>query len=246
MDSFKTSEVERMEKGGNGKWKDFWESHAASNNKGGAAGAGGSSKWEFPGKGGDEAAKRKIEATYGGEVGEEYKERLSCLVEGREFTGVPKVQKKKTDLEPTMSGSSSSLAGLASTGSGGSAGGGAGPKTQKQQNEDFFNRKGAENANRPDNLRPSEGGKYGGFGSAPPDPQTGGSGGGSTGGGAMPGVDDFQKDPLAAVSKGWGWFSSQATKVGKGVYEGGVFAGQKVCTRQRTLHLHLHRTNPFS
>ena len=224
MDSFKTSEVERMEKGGNGKWKDFWEGHKAS--EGGA-------KWSFPGKGGDEAAKRKIEATYGGEVGEEYKERLSCLVEGREFTGVPKPEKKKSGnaLEPTISGSSSSLAGLASTG-GGAGGGGAGPKTQKQQNEDFFSRKGSENANRPDNLRPSEGGKYAGFGSAPADPQSGGSGG--VGGGAMPGVDDFQKDPLAAVSKGWGWFSSQATKVGKGVYEGGVFAGQKV--RIRPLH----------
>ena len=207
MDSFKGAEVQKMEKGGNGRWREFYENHK----EGG--------RWSEPGKGGDEAAKKRIEEVYGGDVGEEYKERLSCLVEGREFAGVPKVEKKKPTapgglaggLAGTPSGSSSSLASMNKS------------KTQKAANEDFFSRKGAENAHRPDNLRPSEGGKYAGFGSSAPEPIQAGAAGGN-----LPGVDDFQKDPLAAVTKGWGWFSSQATKVGKGVIEGGVFAGQKV------------------
>ena len=210
---------------GNKKWRDFWESKNTPQ------------KWSFPGKGGDEAAKKKIEEVYASDVGEEYKERLSCIVEGREFTGVP-VKAKKKDASGASAlggGGIGSAAGSGrSTPIGRSGGIGGGSSTQKEQNETFFAKKGAENASRPEGLKPSEGGKYAGFGSGF-DPADGAGGGGPTHPGGVPGVDDFQKDPIAALGKGWGWFSGQAAKVGKGVYEGGVFAGQKV----RCLHLTL-------
>ena len=197
MDSFKASEVQRMEQGGNKNWRSFWEER----NPG--------KTWAFPGKGGDEAAMRRIEETYGSEVGEEYKERLSCKVEGREFAGVPEKPKKKD----AMGGM-----GAPSHAAGALAGGGS---TQKQKNENYFARKGAENASKPDGVKPSEGGKYGGFGGGMPRDE-------SAHGDAAPGVQDFQNDPIKALRKGWGWFSGQAAKVGKGVVEGGGFAVQKV------------------
>jgi ADP-ribosylation factor GTPase-activating protein 1 len=82
---------------------------------------------------------------------------------------------------------------------------------------------GSENANRREDLPPSEGGKYAGFGSEPDhwkkndDP------------GAPPALDDFQKDPVAALTKGFGWLGANVSKVGKTGYEGWVKPGiQKV------------------
>ena len=72
---------------------------------------------------------------------------------------------------------------------------------------------GGENATRFADLPPSKGGKYAGFGSEPvithgPALST------STTSGAtgearvvLPGVDEFQKDPVAALTKGFGCYS---------------------------------------
>lgn len=73
----------------------------------------------------------------------------------------------------------------------------------------FFSGLGAANAARPDDLRPSEGGKYGGFGSdgqsfSPPS----GSGAYATSSKAVPTLDDLRSNPGGALSKGWGLFSS--------------------------------------
>ncbi|KAK4690488.1 hypothetical protein P7C71_g6314, partial [Lecanoromycetidae sp. Uapishka_2] len=93
------------------------------------------------------------------------------------------------------------------------AGGGMGPRSQKEQNEDFFSRKGNENANRPEGLAPSQGGKYAGFGSAPP-PSA------QKSGGAAPGLDDFQQDPVAALTKGFGWFTKTVGQGAKTLNDG--------------------------
>ncbi|TKA76427.1 hypothetical protein B0A55_05192 [Friedmanniomyces simplex] len=65
---------------------------------------------------------------------------------------------------------------------------------------------GNENASRPDNVAPAQGGKYAGFGSAPA------PGTSNTAGGSVPSADDFQKDPVAALTKGFGWLSSTVSK----------------------------------
>lgn len=194
MDSFKPAEISRMELGGNNNWRDFWESKSGE-------------KWGKPGHGGDGDAMRLVGDRYGGDDGEEYKERLGCKVEGREFAGMPVKERQKMEsrgMETSTARTSSPLAG-------------AGPRSQKSQNEDFFARKGNENAARSEGLAPSQGGKYGGFGS---EPAVTTSREGS--GGALPGVDDFQKDPVAALSKGFGWFTSTVGKGAKTVNDGWI------------------------
>lgn len=192
MDSFKVGEVRRMEEGGNTRWKAFWESHAD-------GGAGKQGAWEKVG----------VDERYTGDVGEEWKERLSAKIEGREYVPAPKKEKKAM---PARERSTTPMGGKASPARSGSPAVGG----RKEKNEAYFAKLGNENANRSAELPPSQGGKYAGFGSAPPEP-TASAGGGST---AIPGVDEFQKDPVAALTKGFGWFTATVGKGVKTVNEG--------------------------
>lgn len=194
MDAFKGAEIARMDLGGNNAWKAFWDE------KEGRAGL----KWE----------NISLEERYSGEVGEEWKERLACRVEGREFTGVPKPPKRAQATAKTAP------ARTASPGVGAGAGAGAASK-RKEQNEAFFARMGGENANRTADLPPSQGGKYGGFGSEPA-PSGAGRGESAGEGGVLPGVDEFQKDPVAALTKGLGWFTTTVGRGAKTVNDGWI------------------------
>ena len=201
MDSFKAGEVRRMEEGGNAAWRAFWDGH------------------ELGGR--DPAQKQGWDGVvverYDGPVGEEYKERLAATVEGREYVPLPK---RETVVGRT---GSPAVAGIA-----GGAGGGIGVGgMRKEKNEAFFAKMGAENASRSEDLPPNQGGKYAGFGSGfVPEGQDqkkkkveG-----------IPGVDEFQKDPVAALSKGFGWFTSAVGKQAKSVNEGWLQPNmQKVC-----------------
>ncbi|KAG7009553.1 ADP-ribosylation factor GTpase-activating protein GCS1 [Physcia stellaris] len=175
MDAFKAGEIARMELGGNEGWKAFWSSKDRE--------GGGDGVWKVP------PSAQVLEERYGGDVGEEWKERLSCRVEGREFAGVP--QRRKAPVRTAE-----------------------GPHSKKEANEAWFARLGDENASRPEGVAPSQGGKYAGFGSEPAR--------GEAGEKTMPGVDEFQKDPVAALTKGFGWFTSTVGKGAKNVNEGWV------------------------
>jgi ADP-ribosylation factor GTPase-activating protein 1 len=195
MDSFKVGELRRMEEGGNTRWKGFWDGHAD-------GGAKGKKEWGRAG----------IEERYSGDVGEEYKERLSAKVEGREFVPVPKKAKPMPQKKV-----STSIAGereRSRTPQGNNRSGS--PAVQggrKEKNEQYFAKLGNENANRTADLPPSQGGKYGGFGSSMPEPER-------QTGGAIPGFEDLQKDPVAALTKGFGWLSATVGKGVKSVNEG--------------------------
>ncbi len=190
MDSFKAAEIKRMDLGGNNAWREFWEGKTGKS-------------WGRPGEGGDANASRVIEERYGGDVGEEWKERLGCKIEGKDFTGMP-VKERKTMANR---GTDASTARTASP-----LNAGIGPKSQREQNEDFFARKGNENANRPDGLAPNQGGKYGGFGSEPaPAPKAGGT---------VAGADEFQQDPVAALTKSFWGFAGAVGKGAKTLNEG--------------------------
>lgn len=206
MDAFKGNEILRMEKGGNEKWRAFWEKSTGGT-------------WGRGVEGGQMAG---FEERYAGSVGEEWKERLSCEVEGREFGGMP----EKVVREKKKGGVDGSSMGM-------------GARSQKEMNEDFFARKGNENEGRRADLPPSQGGKYAGFGSGgSTTTPTGGRGGGGEMGGkgeGMPGVDEFQKDPVAALTKGFGWFTTTVGKSAKSVNDGWIQPNvQKVCS---ILHL---------
>lgn len=192
MDSFKTGEVKRMELGGNKPWKDFFDAHSSNTMIG------------------QEFDSCTISERYDSEAGEEWKERLTAKVEGTEYVPgapKPKVAPKKAAVEsvsntPAGSGRNTPLGGV--------GGAKAVPQrtstpSQKAQNEAYFARMGESNSSRPEGIAPSQGGKYAGFGSSPMPTD-------DYDGGRAPGVDDFQKDPIAALTKGFGWLSSTVTK----------------------------------
>lgn len=223
MDAFKGAELARMAAGGNKPYQEFFDTHASNTKEGRTFEA------------------STIQERYDSEAGDEWKERLSCKVESREFdkSNLPKRQPKK---ESTPAGAGAPLSGRASAAGSrsqtplgktrsndasfarsSSPALGTNAMSQKSKNESYFAKMGAENANRRDDIAPSQGGKYGGFGSEPdswkkndePD--------------APPELADFQKDPVAALTKGFGWLGASVSKVGKTGYEGWVKPGmQKV------------------
>lgn len=201
MDAFKSSEIERMRLGGNAAWRDFFEKHPDTKMRGLA--------W-------DDAT---IAERYSGEVGEEWKERLSAKVDGREY--VPSERKKATVASPAASalpskngslGGNASLGGsrTASPSLSSGAGTGVGAAGKIKVDEKYFARLGAENANRSEDLPPNQGGRYGGFGNMPPPSARPGDS-------SLPAFEDLQRDPVAALSKGFGWFTSTVTKTAKTV-----------------------------
>lgn len=205
MDAFKTGEIQRMEHGGNQPWKDFFDSHTITASEGRTF------------------EDSTIQERYSGDVGEEWKDRLTAKVEGREYVGGEK-KKKPAAAKAKMAGSnniSNNDAFRSSTpnlGSGWeteplarSKSAAADPVLgRKEQNEAYFARMGDENLARPEHIPPSQGGKYTGFGSGF---EPSASSGGSRQGENIPGLNDFQKDPMAALTKGFGWFT---TTVGQG------------------------------
>ncbi|KAF2719470.1 zinc finger protein gcs1 [Polychaeton citri CBS 116435] len=216
MDAFKKSEVLRMESGGNKPFKDFFNGHSSNT---------------LIGRTFDDCT---INERYDSEAGEEWKEKLTCKVEGREFDGAAfkkaraeeklKQEERQKSRQQTPSGSgrnTPSQMGGGPLGRVKSPPGGAGqrsaPPSQKEKNEEYFARMGNANASRPEDLPPSQGGKFGGFGSGfTPESSSSGSGW----------QDDFQKDPLAGITKGLGWlgqsFAKQAATVNKQYIQPGM------------------------
>jgi ADP-ribosylation factor GTPase-activating protein 1 len=195
MDAFKSVEIERMRLGGNDGWRKFYETHEDTDKTGGVS-------WDA----GTDADR------YTSDVGEEWKERLTCKVEGREY--VPGEKKKPASSSTGKRQSPAPRSGTPLSGSRGE-GGGAGqpqPGGKAKVDDQYFAKLGADNASRPDNLPPSQGGKYAGFGNTPgPASQSSNTG---------ISFDDVQKDPVAALTKGFGWFTTTVTKTAKTVNDG--------------------------
>lgn len=197
MDAFKASEIERMRLGGNERWRSFFEKHDDTKMRG--------LTW-------DDAT---IAERYGGEVGEEWKERLSAKVEGREYVpGVKPAAAAAATTSPTPSPipSGAAIRGAPSSGNGSrteSPAPGGGGTGKVKVDDKYFARLGADNAGRSDALPPSQGGKYAGFGNTPMPERTETQ--------ALPGFDDLQRDPVAALTKGFGWFTTTVTKTAKTV-----------------------------
>ncbi|KAL3420403.1 ADP-ribosylation factor GTPase-activating protein GCS1 [Phlyctema vagabunda] len=194
MDAFKAAEIERMRQAGNKPWRDFFDHHEEN---------------EIAGITFDDAT---IAERYSGDVGEEWKERLSAKVEGKEY-----VASAKTAAPPTSNSSSAPLRSSSNTNSRSatpsqSSAGGLGNKAKVD--DKYFAGLGAANASRSESLPPSQGGKYAGFGSSGPfQPEKSSEA-------SLPGFNDLQKDPVAALTKGFGWFTTTVGKTAKTVNEG--------------------------
>ena len=205
MDSFKVSEVERMSKGGNKPWKDFFDAHESN---------------KLEGRTFEDCT---IQERYDSDAGEEWKERLTAKVEGKEYVPGTTSSGMAKRAKPEMGGMNGAAGSRSQTPLGRAAASplrssspmAGGNASQKSQNESYFARMGAENAHRPDGLAPAQGGKYAGFGSDPTPAR-------SQAGGPAPNLDEFQKDPVAALTKGFGWLSSSVTKQASAGYSGWV------------------------
>lgn len=227
MDAFKNSETHRMELGGNSPWKQFYDAHEITQSEGRTF------------------EDSTIKERYEGEVGEEWKERLSAKVEGREY--VPG-QRPKPPAKNAGSSRSSTPLSLTNTGTGrGSPASGTGLQegpgsveggnaSQKARNEAYFAKMGSENSTRSESLRPSEGGKFTGFGGGMPVEDSKGP---RAGNGSAPAFDDFQKDTVAALTKGFGWFTTAVGKSAKTVNDSYIQPTAKsVCfPNKKTPHL---------
>ncbi|KAF7716481.1 Uncharacterized protein PECH_003889 [Penicillium ucsense] len=217
MDAFKHAEIQRMELGGNEPWKAFYDAHPTTISEGRTF------------------EDSTIKERYEGDAGEEWKERLSCKVEGREY--VPGQEKKnnmpapRSETPKSLSGARTASPAASSIRSQDSHRGVGGVPTKKEQNEAYFAKLGGENATRSDSLPPSQGGKFTGFGGGLP-PATAerrsspfggfggwGGGGGEAGSEGAPALDGLQKDPLGTLTKGLGWFASTVGKSAKQVNE---------------------------
>lgn len=205
MDAFKAAEIERMRLGGNKPWRDFFEGHEEN---------------KLAGVGFEDAT---IKERYESAVGEEWKERLTAKVEGREYVpGAPKPVVPKQQSEKPVSRATTQIQGRASPAP--SLGdGGSGRSSKAKVDDRYFSKLGEANAARPADVHPSQGGKYGGFGSEMPAPARGEG---------PPGLDELQRDPVAALTKGFGWFGGMVGKTARQVNEGYITpAAQRVSFR---------------
>lgn len=178
MDQFKAEEVLRMENGGNENLQNYFTENGVD--------------LSLP------AAEK-----YDNYVAEDYKEKLTSEVEGKEF--VPKDHSDKTlpsaSNSKSMSNDSISQQPIQSR-----RGTPTLSRDQKAKNENYFAELGSKNEERPNHLPPSQGGKYSGFGNTPaPHTRSGGSLAGFS-------LDSIQTDPFGSLSKGWGLFSSSVAK----------------------------------
>lgn len=139
-----------------------------------------------------------IAELYGSPFAEDYKEKLSADVAGTPWVKTERPTPARTTSTPTPLSSSASASAISST-------------STKDRNESFFARLGSANASRSSDLPPSQGGKYAGFGSSPnpaPAPAS-----------EAPTLDDFSRDPVAALTKGFGFFTTQVARSAKTVNE---------------------------
>ncbi|WWC65940.1 uncharacterized protein I303_108562 [Kwoniella dejecticola CBS 10117] len=218
MDKWSEDQLKKMKLGGNEAFKTFMENYGA---------GGGYSK----GIG--------MQEKYNSWAASQYREKLAaaCADPPQAWSPSPAPPTSAAPSRP------SSAQATRKSRAGGGLGGGGGigssnlnqssiPPSQKDQNEAYFERMGNSNALRPDNLPPSQGGRYQGFGSTPsPDPTSGSNSGYaqhpsySLSSHSAPTFDELQRNPLGALSKGWGLFSSAVSSAASEINQSVVKPG---------------------
>ncbi|CCK72857.1 GTPase-activating protein GCS1 KNAG_0L02420 [Huiozyma naganishii CBS 8797] len=187
MDQFKPEELVRMEKGGNDQFNEYMAAHGV-----------------------DLGLPQKVK--YDNVIAQDYKEKLTCEVEGKEFA---------EPEHPGFDASQLGVAGASATTLGGSRSNtplenrrSATPK--RDQRDDQPGQAQRERTRRtcraweaertkPAHLPPSQGGKYQGFGNTPAPADTAEHQNTLN-------LESFQNDPLGTLSKGWSIFSSSISK----------------------------------
>lgn len=202
LDKWSEDQVQKMKLGGNGKWKQWCKDHGSSENYN---------------------SDMSIPVLYSTHFAAQYRDKLTAELEGRPWS--------PSDTPPSLmlsqdSDSSAALRkpraqlgaklSLSRTNSATSTRPGTPTASNKKvENEAYFASLGSINAQRPDDLPPSQGGKYVGFGSNPSRSISDPNGWDDSAGG------------MAVLSKGWGFLSSTLTQAHKALNDNVVKPAQE-------------------
>lgn len=185
MDQFKDEELVRMEKGGNGNFNEYMSSHGV-----------------------DLSLPHAIK--YDNVIAEDYKEKLTCEVEGKPFE-----EPDHPDFDASQLGKTTITSAESSRSETPLENRRSGTPNQKDKNEAYFAKLGEQNQFKPDHLPPSQGGKYQGFGSTPTTGNSNdknNSNNNNNNNNNTLSLENLQADPIGTLTKGWGLFSSALSK----------------------------------
>lgn len=211
MDTWQEDQVKRMQLGGNAPFREFMRNYS-------------------PAEQGGYKDSLGPHDTYHCWAAAQYREKLDAALAGKDWSPSPPPANFMTPERPSSAQglrksrtSSRAMAGssLRSDSSSPASFRNSSPRgtpdlsgDRKASNESYFASLGEINANRPDNLPPSQGGRYQGFGSTPPPSQHPSYGLSSA---SAPTLGDLQENPMGALSKGWSLFSSAVVGATKAV-----------------------------
>ncbi|KAL7415998.1 hypothetical protein BDY24DRAFT_380747 [Mrakia frigida] len=212
MDKWSEDQLRKMKLGGNTNFQNFVASYGPT---------------------GGYRPNMKIAEKYATHAALQYKEKLTaiCSVPPQEWSPSPPPPPSSTPASASSSRPSSAqgVRKPRGYGNGGSSGlsreteGGSGgfeddeASRRKAANEDFFSSMGSKNESRRDDLPPSQGGKYGGFGSTPEPSSSNNHPSFALSSQNAPSLDEIRSDPLKAASKGWGLFSAAVSAASRTV-----------------------------
>ncbi|KAF9651074.1 ArfGap-domain-containing protein [Thelephora ganbajun] len=223
MDTWQEDQVKRMTLGGNGPFLSFVESYAPVDQGGYKSGMSSHEKYHC------------WAAT-------QYKSKLDADLAGKPWSpsAPPKGQvidtpsrpssaqglrKSRTGMRTNTRNEHSPSPGLSNT---------TGPAStnfdQKTANEQYFAGLGQTNALRPEDLPPSQGGRYQGFGNTPSPPPGPGDPSFHLSSRAVPTFSELQENPMGALGKGWSFFSSAVSGATRAVNESIIQPGVERAT----------------
>lgn len=161
-----------------------------------------------------------IHQRYNSKAAALYREKISALAENREFNyeeALKKVNKSNHSMPHSKSTSalSSSTSSYQQDSYQDNSYQNLNSAEFKSSRDNYFSGLQATNAQRPDNLKPSEGGKYAGFGNTAPTQPTRSQ-------------SEVFDTTLSSLSSGWSLLSLGASKVKENALKYGSIAGQKV------------------
>ncbi|KAH6915095.1 ArfGap-domain-containing protein [Coprinopsis sp. MPI-PUGE-AT-0042] len=222
MDTWQDEQLRRMQLGGNKPFKDFMNSY------------------QDGGYRPDSSPHEK----YHSWAAAQYKEKLDAMLAGREWSPSPAppgygANSRSASPAPSAAGLRKSRAsgrsGLGSVARSSSqtpsiGSGSSTPVTdQKSRNENYFATLGRTNDSRPEDLPPSQGGKYSGFGSTPT-PAAPQHDSFALSSANAPTLTELQENPVAALSKGWSLFAAAVGGAAKVVSENVIQPGVEKVT----------------
>lgn len=196
MDKWKDTELNKMKVGGNRLAREFFEEEEEN--------------WD----------NMSIQQRYNSKAAAIYREKIAALAENREFNydeSKAKINKSHSNHSMHHSKSTSALPGNSYQQDSYQDASYQNLNSQefKASRDTYFNSLQATNASRPDHLKPSEGGKYTGFGNTASSQPTRSQ-------------SEVFDTTLSSLSSGWSLLSLGASKVKENALKYGSIAGQKV------------------